>query len=76
MYVRTIPIVIDTKNRSINTFLKDTSKHMLDAMEYSIYPFRLLANKYNIRKNISFEYNTDLNDVSNIDKDNIFIKLM
>ena len=57
MYVRTIPIVIDTKDNSIDMFLKNTSKHMLNAMKNSIFPFRLLARKYDINQNISFEYN-------------------
>ncbi|MCQ2787174.1 MAG: condensation domain-containing protein, partial [Bacilli bacterium] len=66
MYVRTIPVVLNTSNQLVDTYLKDTSKHILDSMKYSFYPFRLLVNKYHLSQNVSFEYNSNLNDVTGV----------
>ncbi|MCQ2088403.1 MAG: condensation domain-containing protein, partial [Bacilli bacterium] len=69
MYVKTIPVILNTSNQLVDTYLKESSKHILDTMKHSIYPFRLLASQYHISQNISFEYNTNLNDVTGITKD-------
>nr|WP_296790122.1 non-ribosomal peptide synthetase [uncultured Methanobrevibacter sp.] len=63
MYVRTIPVIIDCKSRSVGEYLSYVSGLILDAMKYSVYPFRLLAHEFNLNKNVSFEYNADLNDI-------------
>ena len=66
MYVRTIPLVVNCKNRSVGEYLSYVSDLILDSMKYSDYPFRLLAREFNLNKNVSFEYNSNLNDVSRI----------
>ncbi|MCQ2795071.1 MAG: amino acid adenylation domain-containing protein [Bacilli bacterium] len=66
MYVKTIPIVLNTNNKSVDDYLKGSSKHILDAMKHSVFPFRLVASEYHLKKNVSFEYNTNLNDVTGV----------
>ena len=72
MFVRTIPIIVDCKNDSINDYVSNTSDLILKAMENSIYPFRLLANEFNLNNDVIFEYNSDLNDLSDIGDDILF----
>ncbi|WP_407432946.1 condensation domain-containing protein, partial [Methanobrevibacter sp.] len=74
MFVRTVPLIVDCKNTSVKEFLSNVSNLILDSIRYSVYPFRLLANEFNLNKNIGFEYNFDLNDVSNIISDELIIE--
>lgn len=66
MLVRTVPLVVDCKYTSVKEYLKNISDLTLDSMKYSIYPYRLLAKEFNLINDVSFEYNSDLNDVSSI----------
>ena len=66
MFIRTIPIIADCKNKSVEEFLDEMSDSIINSMMNSNYPFRLLAKEFNLNNNVSFEYNYDLNDVSNI----------
>ena len=66
MFVRTIPIIIDCGNDSVKNYLANVSDLILDSMKYSDYPYRLLASEFNLNLDASFEYNYDLNDVSDI----------
>lgn len=66
MFVRTVPLVVDCKYTSVKEYLKNISDLTLDSMKYSIYPYRLLAKEFNLINDISFEYNSGLNDVSGI----------
>ena len=66
MFVRTIPILVNCENMSINDYLVDVSDLILDSMSNNIYPFRLLAKDFNLNMDITFEYNYDLNDMSDI----------
>ena len=70
MFIRTIPIIADCKNKSTHDFLHNMADLILNSMLNSIYPFRLLAKEFNLNNEVSFEYNYDLNDVSDI-KDKI-----
>ena len=72
MFARTIPVLIDCKDDDINSYLSYFSDLTLNSMLNSVYPFRLLAKEFNLNKNVLFEYNYDLNDVSGI-KDEIII---
>uniref|UniRef100_UPI00388EE4B4 amino acid adenylation domain-containing protein n=1 Tax=Methanobrevibacter sp. TaxID=66852 RepID=UPI00388EE4B4 len=72
MFVRTIPIIVDCKNKSVKEYMNDVSDLILKSMSNSIYPFRLLASEFNINNNVLFEYNYDLNDVSKIGNDVIY----
>ena len=69
MFVRTIPIIVDCSNSSINEYLTTVSDLILDSMKHSVYPYRLLANEFDLKLNVAFEYNYDLNDVSDIGND-------
>ncbi|MBQ2831509.1 non-ribosomal peptide synthetase [Methanobrevibacter sp.] len=62
MFVRTIPIIANCENKSINDYLTNMSDLILNSMTNSIYPFRLLAKEYNLSIDVAFEYNHDLND--------------
>ena len=75
MFVRTIPIIVNCENMSVEKYLLDVSNLILDSMRCSMYPFRLLANEFYLINDISFEYNHDLNDVSNV-KDELIIEDM
>ena len=71
IFVRTIPLIVDCSDVSVNEFLSNVSDLVLDSMTNSIYPFRLLASEFNLNNNIFFEYNADLNDTSFIGSDMI-----
>ena len=66
MFVRTIPIIVNCENASVNEYLSNVSNLILDSMMHSVYPFRFLANEFDITNNVSFEYNMDLDDISDI----------
>ena len=72
MYVNTIPIVIDCRDASVNEYLTYVSDLVLNSMKYDIYPFRLIASEFNLNNDISFEYNFDLNDVSEVRDELLF----
>ena len=56
MFMRTLPILIDCENKSVESFLKNSAKLINSAMKYDMYPFRILANKYDLDSKIIFEY--------------------
>ena len=72
MFVRTIPLIVDCKNTSVNEYLTGVSDLILDSMVNSVYPFRLLAHEFNIDNSVSFEYNYDLNKNLSIGDDIAF----
>ncbi|MCR5026166.1 MAG: amino acid adenylation domain-containing protein, partial [Methanobrevibacter sp.] len=69
MYIRTIPVLVDCRNDSVENFLNYFSDLNLDSMLYGVYPFRLLAREFDLNIDVSFEYNFNLNDVSHIGED-------
>lgn len=60
MFVRTLPLLIDCKNQDISSFLDYTSALINSAMKYDLYPFRILANQYDLNSNILFQYSHNL----------------
>ena len=66
MFVRTIPIIVDCSNDSVKDYLNNVSDLIIDSMKHSVYPYRLLANEFNLHMDLAFEYNYNLNDVSDI----------
>ncbi|WP_407462410.1 amino acid adenylation domain-containing protein, partial [Methanobrevibacter sp.] len=60
MFVRTLPLVIDCKNQDTLSFLDYSSGIISYAMKYDLYPFRLLANEYDLNSDILFQYSHDL----------------
>ncbi|WP_407432192.1 AMP-binding protein, partial [Methanobrevibacter sp.] len=72
MFVRTIPIIVDCKDTSVNNYINNLSDLILKSLSNSFYPFRLLSNEFNLTNDITFEYNQDLNNMSNIGDEIIF----
>ena len=72
MFVRTIPVIVDCQDKSVNEYITYVSDLILESMNNSIYPFRLLASEFDLKNNVAFEYNYDLNNVSDVDEDIIF----
>lgn len=70
-FLRTVPIVLECENSSFVDFLQNSSKKIFESMKASVYPFRLLSEKYSISNHISFEYNYNLNDTSFVDVDDV-----
>ena len=56
MFVNTLPLLIDCKNQDIGSFMDYISDVVYDVMRYNYYPFRLLANKYDIKLDIIFQF--------------------
>ncbi|MBR4514792.1 MAG: amino acid adenylation domain-containing protein [Lachnospiraceae bacterium] len=69
MYVKTLPVLIDCKNRDTDTFLSETSELMNSIMKYDLVPFRTLASKYELNADILFQYaHAMYMDAVNMDK--------
>ncbi len=73
MFTRTVPVLADFKKDNVKEYLSYFSNLALDSMLNDIYPFRLLASEFNLNNNVMFEYNFDLNDVSDL-KNNLVIR--
>ena len=72
MYVNTIPIIVDCSSVSVSDYLLYVSDLVLNSMKYDVYPFRLLASEFDLQNDVSFEYNFDLNDVSEVGDELMF----
>lgn len=69
MFARTTPILVDCKNDDIKTYLDYFSDLVLKSMLSNVYPFRLLEKEFDLNNTVLFEYNFDLNDVSDVGND-------
>ena len=68
MFVKTLPVLIDCSNNDVNSFLDYSSDLINSVMKYDLYPFRALANDYDLNSNILFQYSHNLfSDVINKD---------
>ena len=56
MFVKTLPIIMDCKNQTVDSFLEYSSSLVNTVMKYDMYPFRLLANEFDLNFDISFQY--------------------
>ncbi|WP_296888834.1 non-ribosomal peptide synthetase [uncultured Methanobrevibacter sp.] len=56
MTINLMPIVIDCKNQSINSFIRDVSDTVYGVLRYSYYPTFLLYPKYNFERDILFHF--------------------
>ena len=72
MFVNTLPLLVDCKNQDIGSFMDYISDMVYDVMRYNYYPFRLLANKYNIKSDIIFQFVPEWVFDNNKFDDNIF----
>jgi non-ribosomal peptide synthetase component F len=59
MFVNTLPLLVDCKNQNVDSFMEYVSNIVYGVMRYNYYPFRLLANKYDIKSDIIFRFLTD-----------------
>ena len=71
-FARTVPIVIDCSNKPIREYLTDVSNLLIDSMKYSVYPYSLLSNEFNLNRDIMFAYLYDLNDLPEIGDEMFF----
>nr|WP_295722258.1 condensation domain-containing protein [uncultured Methanobrevibacter sp.] len=69
MFARILPLVVDCSDSSVENYLDYVSDLVLNSMENNVYPFRLLASEFNFNSNISFRYNSNLNDMSFLGED-------
>lgn len=60
MFVRTLPLLFDCRNQEISSFLEYASGIISSAMKYDLYPFRILANQYDLSPDIMFQYSHNL----------------
>ena len=56
MFVNTLPLLVDCTNQNVDSFLDYMSDMVYGVMKYNFYPFRFLANKYDINSNIIFQF--------------------
>uniref|UniRef100_UPI0025DC346C AMP-binding protein n=1 Tax=uncultured Methanobrevibacter sp. TaxID=253161 RepID=UPI0025DC346C len=66
MYVNTLPMLADCKNQDISAFMDYMSDLIYDVMKYDYYPFRLIANEYNVNSNILFQFIPDWIEGNNV----------
>ena len=69
MFARTTPILVDCKNNDIETYMDYFSDLVLNSMFSNVYPYRLLEKEFDLNNTVLFEYNFDLNDVSDVGND-------
>ena len=69
MYVRTIPVIVDCVDVSVEEYIGNVSDVVLNSILYSDYSFRFLARDFDLINDVSFEYNFNLNDVSRVGDD-------
>ncbi len=60
MFVRTLPLLVDCRNQSIDSFIQYCGSLVNRVMFYDLYPFRLLARDYDLNSNILFQYSHEL----------------
>ncbi|WP_296889690.1 non-ribosomal peptide synthetase, partial [uncultured Methanobrevibacter sp.] len=72
MFIRTIPILVDCKNKSVGDYVNYVAELILESLTNGMYPFRLLAKEFNLNNNVVFEYNYDLNYLYDIDDEIVF----
>ena len=56
MFVRTLPVLINCENQNVDSFLKYSSQLINSTMNYDLYPYRILANEYELNSEIYFQY--------------------
>ena len=69
MYVNTLPIQLNCENKDIGSFMNYVSSATYDVMKYNYYPFRLLANEFNVESNLIFQFLPDWISVDDCNDD-------
>ena len=60
MYVRTLPLLLDCKNQTVDSFIESSSSIVHGAMKYDLYPFRSLVNDFDLSSDVYFQYSHDI----------------
>ena len=63
MFVNTLPVLINCENQNLESYMENISEVVYDVMKYDFYPFRILANEYDVDSNILFQYVPDWVDI-------------
>ena len=81
MYVNTLPVLANCENQSVASFMENMAGLIYDVMRYNYYPYRLLANEYDINSDIIFQFlpegivGVDNNEnISNADENDMFAR--
>ena len=67
MFVKTLPVLMDCSDDDVDSFLDYSSSLINSVMKYDLYPFRVLANQYDLSASIMFQYAHDIFDRFNND---------
>ena len=59
MFVNTLPLFVDCKNQEVGSFINQISDLIKGVRKYNYYPYRILANEYEINSDIIFQYIPD-----------------
>ena len=59
MFVNTLPLFVDCKDQEVNSFINQMSDLIKGVRKYNYYPYRTLANEYEINSDIIFQYIPD-----------------
>ncbi|WP_296849053.1 AMP-binding protein, partial [uncultured Methanobrevibacter sp.] len=62
MFVNTLPLLVDCFDKEITSFISEVKELLLEELSYNFYPFRVLANKYNLNSSILFQYHLDIDN--------------
>ena len=65
MFVNTLPLLVDCKNQSVDSFMEYMSDCVYGVMKYNYYPFRQLAKEYNVASDIIFQFLPSLDGNNN-----------
>ena len=56
MFVNTLPLIVDCCDNDVASFIGDVRDLIFNVFSYNFYPFRVLAQKFNINSSILFQY--------------------
>ena len=65
MYVNTLPLLVDCSDKDLASFIEDIRDLIFNVFSYNFYPFRVLAQKFNINSSILFQYLPIFDEVNN-----------
>jgi len=71
MFAKTMPILIDCENQSVDSFLDYSSNLINNLIKYNLYPFNILSNEYELNRDIIFQYSHNIfkNNISELRHD-------
>ncbi|WP_461463716.1 AMP-binding protein, partial [Methanobrevibacter sp.] len=63
MFVNTLPLLVDCGNNDVSSFMVGVRDLIFNVFSYNFYPFRVLAQKFNINSSILFQYQSVFEEV-------------